>query len=492
MPSGACDDRFDQPRPPLHRSLTIDTTVSTAPGYEVPRLYRDRDNRIVAGVAAGLARHLRVPVATVRVAFVALFAANGLGVLLYVAFWAVLPAGSSSAGRDGGLGPVRVGPPGSAGASAMPMGPAAALPAPRPRRLRDVLPFFALAAGVIMLQIQFQWLGSKAAVISMVALIALGAGIIWHQADPQRRRRLSDRFPEGLLGRLTGRGGTETTPVDAAAGLIGDMSAAVSGARRGFVLRFIGGGLLVVTGVIGILTVYVFPLLNLDFSSILVSLIFALLALTGMVLVLSPLLLRIFGQLREERVARIRETERAELAALVHDQVLHTLALIQRNASDITSVQRLARGQERSLRNWLYKPTGSPNERFAAAMEQAAAEVEDTYAIAVETVIVGDAEANEAVAALVAATREALVNAARHAKVPSVALYAEVEDDQFSVYVRDRGAGFDLSTVEEDRHGVRGSIIGRMQRHGGKAEIRTSPGEGTEVALTMPRMKGQS
>jgi len=246
----------------------------------------------------------------------------------------------------------------------------------------------------------------------------------------------------------------------------------------------------VVTGVIGILTVYVFPLFKLDFSSILVSLVFALLALAGMVLVLTPLLLRIFGQLREERVARIREQERAELAALVHDQVLHTLALIQRNAADVTSVQRLARGQERSLRNWLYKPTGSPNERFAAALEEAAAEVEDTYAIAVETVVVGDAETNESAAALVAATREALVNAARHAKVPTVALYAEVEDDQFSVYVRDRGAGFDLSTVEEDRHGVRGSIIGRMQRHGGRAEIRTSPGEGTEVALTMPRMKG--
>jgi len=149
-------------------------------------------------------------------------------------------------------------------------------------------------------------------------------------------------------------------------------------------------------------------------------------------------------------------------------------------------VQRLARGQERSLRNWLYKPTGSPTERFAAALEQAAAEVEDTFAISVEAVVVGDRETDERVGALVAATREALVNAARHAKVETVSLYAEVEPEQVSVFVRDRGAGFDVGTVEDHRHGVRGSIIGRMKRHGGRAEIRSTPGDGTEVRLFLP------
>jgi signal transduction histidine kinase len=172
---------------------------------------------------------------------------------------------------------------------------------------------------------------------------------------------------------------------------------------------------------------------------------------------------------------------------MVHDQVLHTLALIQRNAGDSTSVLRLARGQERTLRSWLYKPTGSPVESFSAALEQVAAEVEDTYAIAVDTVVVGDTANDDQVNAVVAAAREALVNAARHAKVGSVSLYAEAEEDKLSVYIRDRGAGFDLSTVDDDRHGVRGSIIGRMRRHGGTAEIRTGPGEGTEVELTMPR-----
>jgi signal transduction histidine kinase len=149
-------------------------------------------------------------------------------------------------------------------------------------------------------------------------------------------------------------------------------------------------------------------------------------------------------------------------------------------------VQRLARGQERSLRNWLYRPTASPTERFSAALEQAAAEVEDTYAISVETVVVGDTDCDERVTALVAAAREALVNAARHAGVDTVSLYAEVEPEELSVFVRDRGAGFDLDGIEESRHGVRGSIIGRMQRHGGHAEIKSAPGDGTEVRLTLP------
>jgi signal transduction histidine kinase len=129
---------------------------------------------------------------------------------------------------------------------------------------------------------------------------------------------------------------------------------------------------------------------------------------------------------------------------------------------------------------------GSAEEYFAAAVEEAAAEVEDTFAIAVETVVVGDCKVDDRIRALVAATREALVNAARHAKVGTVSLYAEVEPDEMSVFVRDRGVGFDMSTIDDNRHGVRGSIVGRMQRHGGRAEIRSEPGEGTEVRLHLP------
>jgi signal transduction histidine kinase len=250
--------------------------------------------------------------------------------------------------------------------------------------------------------------------------------------------------------------------------------------------RIVGGGVLVIVGIIGILAL-VAPLGRGEFGATVIGLLFSLLALAGLALALLPVFARVFGQLREERVARIREQERAEVAAVVHDQVLHTLALIQRSSGDPASVLRLARGQERSLRNWLYKPTGSPAERFAAALEEVSAEVEDAFAITVETVVVGDAPNDESAAAVVAATREALVNAARHAKVNTVSLYAEVEEDALSVFVRDRGTGFDPSTVDTDRQGVRGSIIGRMRRHGGVAEVRSQPGEGTEVRLTMPR-----
>lgn len=418
----------------------MDGTAAAA--YQPRRLYRDRGNRLVAGVASGLAQHLGLPVAAVRVVFVALVAANGLGMLLYVAFWAVLPVAATQAGVV------------------------------RRRRPRELLPFVALIAGVVLLQFRLGWFGVTATVVAMLALVALGAGIIWHQADPARRRGLVDAADAEL-----------SWPQR----LIRDLTQESDQQRRWFVLRLIGGGLLVVTGIIAILTVSAVPLGGLDFSSILLSLAFAVLALAGMALILAPLIYRVFGELREERVARIREQERAEIAAVVHDQVLHTLALIQRSATDSASVQRLARGQERSLRNWLYKPAASPADRVAAALEEVAAEVEDSYGIAVETVIVGDAPSDPDTAALVAAVREALVNAARHAKVPGVSLYAEMEEDEISAFVRDRGAGFDLSTVDGDRQGVKGSIIGRMDRHGGTADIRTAPGEGTEVALRLPR-----
>jgi signal transduction histidine kinase len=377
----------------------------------------------------------------VRVVFVVLLVADGLGALLYIAFWAFLPVKPVEPGER------------------------------KPRRVNGLqrVALGALALGVLILQSQVQIVNVNSALVALVTVVALGAGIIWHQADPQRRRRLAVAERPPVVGP-----GEVDEPVND---------------RRWFFVRVFGGGLLVVVGIIGILGVFAPSTENL--SPRVTGMLYALLALAGLVLALAPVFWRIFGQLREERVARIREQERAEVAAVVHDQVLHTLALIQRNAGDSTSVVRLARGQERTLRSWLYKPTGSPNERFAAALEQVAAEVEDTYGIGVETVVVGDAEHDDRVAALVAATREALVNAGRHAKVGTVSLYAEAEDEQLTVFVRDRGAGFELSHVDEDRHGVRGSIIGRMQRHGGVAEVRSAPGEGTEIQLTMPRPVGR-
>jgi signal transduction histidine kinase len=261
------------------------------------------------------------------------------------------------------------------------------------------------------------------------------------------------------------------------------LAAVLEGDRRGLLLRLVGGGALIITGIIGATAVLSGAS---DVGALANSMLFAVLAVAGVGLALAPLLWRVFAQLRAESEGRIREQERAEVAAMIHDKVLHTLALIQRNSADPKTVLRLARGQERELRGWLYKPSGSPAEKFAAALEEAAAEVEDTYAIVVEVVVVGDRDVDDRVGALVAAAREAMVNAARHAKVSTVSLYAEVEPDLTSVFVRDRGVGFDPSTVDDDRHGVRGSIVGRMKRHGGRSEIRSEPGTGTEVRLYLP------
>ncbi|WP_433833748.1 PspC domain-containing protein [Actinoplanes sp. CA-015351] len=395
-------------------------------------MYRPRDHRIVAGVAAGLARHLGLPVLAVRIALVVLLGFNALGLLLYAAYWAVLPQEARGSDEE-----------------------------PAPRDLSSLAPFAAIGLGVVLLQALV--FDDQVATTAgwMIAVIAVGAGVIWHQSDPSRRGGDADY-------------NIASTPWLAA--IVSEND------RRSFIFRFIGGGILVAVGLIGVVAVYA-P--DNSIAAVFNGVIFAFVGLAGVGVVVAPLLWRTFGQLRAEREGRIREQERAELAAMIHDQVLHTLALIQRNSADIKEVQRLARGQERSLRNWLYKPAASPTERFAAALEQAAAEVEDTYAITVETVVVGDTQCDERVAALVAAAREALVNAARHAGVQTVSLYAEVEEEELSVFVRDRGAGFELDGVAETRHGVRGSIIGRMQRHGGRAEIRSAPGDGTEVRLML-------
>src|SRR5262249_39781456 len=133
---------------------------------------------------------------------------------------------------------------------------------------------------------------------------------------------------------------------------------------------------------------------------------------------------------------------------------------------------------------------GEATPAFAAMLHTAAGEVEDTYAVSMQVVVVGDCPLEEPLPALVQASREAMVNAAKHAGVNEVSVYAEVEPGQVHVFVRDRGAGFDPAAVATDRHGLADSIHGRMERHGGTVTLRTAPGEGTEVQLAITRRKG--
>jgi signal transduction histidine kinase len=168
--------------------------------------------------------------------------------------------------------------------------------------------------------------------------------------------------------------------------------------------------------------------------------------------------------------------------------VLQTLALIQRHADEPQAVSRLARSQERELRAWLYDPkVVREGGTWAGVVAAMVAEVEADHAFLVEPVVVGDAPVDEALAGLGAATREALVNAAKHSGATAADLYTEVTPERVSVYVRDRGKGFDPAEVSDDRRGLRDSVSGRLTRLGGTAVVRSAPGEGTEVELVLPR-----
>ena len=231
----------------------------------------------------------------------------------------------------------------------------------------------------------------------------------------------------------------------------------------------------------------------------------------GLVLMLGPGLARLGRSLADERRQRIRSEERADVAAHLHDGVLQTLALIQKRAGDDKAVRSLARRQERELRSWLYggtnghadadfggsrRPVGGappiPPGTVATLLRRELDDLEDHYAVRFEAVLVGDAPLDDAARALVAAGREAALNAARHAGVETVDVYLEVEPDRTSLFVRDRGSGFDPVAVPPDRRGLADSISARVRRHGGTAEVRSAPGEGAEIELSMPRSAPKS
>jgi signal transduction histidine kinase len=210
----------------------------------------------------------------------------------------------------------------------------------------------------------------------------------------------------------------------------------------------------------------------------------------GLALVLAPWWWSLVQDLGVERRERIRSQERSELAAHLHDSVLQTLALIQRRADSPNEVQRLARSQERELRAWLYarRDEMGIDGTLAGAVAAAAADLEERHGIPVEVVTVGDCPLDERTDAIVRAGREAMVNAAKFAEVDHVDVFVEVTADDITMFVRDKGVGFDVDAVPADRQGIAGSIIGRMARNGGTAAVRSAAGEGTEVELRLSRM----
>ncbi|WP_060903808.1 ATP-binding protein [Streptomyces europaeiscabiei] len=413
------------------------------------KLYRSSDGRWLGGVARGLAGHLGLPVTWVRLVFAGLFLADGLGALVYAAFWFFVPLGV------GGVDNQR---PPAISTETSPDG-RRRLVAGKPDRGQMVA--LLLMVVVAMVFVGNVDLGEAArAYLWPTVLVAAGVALVWRQADNARRARWAE------VGRRR---------------------------RTITLLRSVAGVLLVTAGVSGI---FVLQGSAAHLGSVLQA---ALAVLVGIALLAGPYLVRMTQDLSEERLMRIRAQERAEVAAHVHDSVLHTLTLIQRNADSPNEVRRLARAQERDLRNWLYKPEGTGKDEadepdtLAEAVRRNAAEVEDKHGVPIEVVVVGDCPLDEGLTAQMQAAREAMVNAAKYGgEGGAVQVFAEVEGRTVFVSVRDRGPGFDLDAIPADRMGVRESIIGRMERNGGTARLRAVPDGGTEVELEMERAETTS
>jgi signal transduction histidine kinase/phage shock protein PspC (stress-responsive transcriptional regulator) len=323
-----------------------------------------------------------------------------------------------------------------------PPGTAAPTPVvgPRPTGKRQWLGLIAIAFVAVVLLGQISTWGGGEIVLPLI-LVAAGMAVIWRQLDTDRTLALP-----GVRWALAGGA------VLAAGGVI--LLLATTGqladARDGFAATLV--------------------------------------ILTGVVVATAPIWRRLLASRADERAARVRSEERAAVAAHLHDSVLQTLALIQRHADEPQAVSRLARSQERELRAWLYDPAAvREGGTWAGLVAGMVAEVEADHSLIVDHVVVGDAPVDDALAGLGAATREALVNAAKHSGVTAADLYTEVTPERVSVFVRDRGKGFDTATVSDDRRGLRDSVHGRLTRLGGKVEIRSAPGEGTEVELVLPR-----
>ena len=416
-----------------------------------PPLARSSE-RLIAGVCSGLALHLGWPVKNVRIGMVLATLAGGAGLAFYAWLWIMVPTADEAARRNASRPASPIAPavsPVAATAAALdPANGRAAAPWFRARSMRygkEILlgSGLLLVAGIMIAQL----LGVDVPLGTLIPAAAVlgGASIAWMQLDETRRA--------GLV---------EKTKGDQAGGW----------ARLAAGLALVVAGVLVMVSGSG------------SWEQTWLALLASVAVLGGVVLVLLPWALKFWRDLETERSGRIRETERAEIAAHLHDSVLQTLALIQRRAGNEHDVVRLARAQERELRGWLFQDPGRETGQLSDRIKAIAGEVEDLLGNAVEVVSVGDAAMTEAHEAMVQAGREAMLNASRHGGGP-VSVYLEASEGQAEIFIKDRGPGFDLQDVPEDRLGVRESIIGRMKRHGGTAEILTSS-NGTEVRLRLP------
>lgn len=408
-----------------------------------PPLLRPTKGRWLAGVCAGLAIYWGKPVKWVRLGMVAATLLLGAGLFAYLFWWLTIPAGDPLQASVKSQ-------PAISQRLAKRLDTTKAQGIKSSLRRRDaIVGLMLLGAAAVLIAVRLGWSWQQSW-IPPVALAVAGLAVAWSQLDARA---------DGVPSVQTGRAWTR---------IAGGVGLVMAGA-----LMFFGTGT---------------PIQEVVRTGIAV-----LAVLIGVGLVIAPWWLRLGRALADARAERAREAERADIAAHLHDSVLQTLALIRANASDANRVTHLARLQERELRQWLYADAIAPEASLATQLKELVAQVEDGRigktsgkTTQIDLVIVGDCAPDDNTATILQATREALLNAVSHGQ-PPISVYLEITDAALEVFIRDRGDGFDISQVPADRLGVRESIIGRLERKGGKADITSRPDWGTEVALKLDR-----
>ncbi len=414
-------------------------TIAVTPTLGIPQkpLRRSSSDAVLGGVAKGFAIRLGVKERTVRILFAisALFA--GLGVLAYVALWLFTPR----SGEDHSI------------AQQVSMN----------RRDKQLLLIACVVALVAMFSLNpFSFrLGGTFAWALLLCLVGLFG--VWRGSSIDERHHLGD-FASAvpIVGSATARG------------------------WKAVVIRVLPGVVLVVVGL------NILNRIGGVWGAAVPALLGALVLIGGLLILFTPWWLQTVRDLSSERRQRIRMQERTAVMGHIHDSVLQTLTLIERSAASEADVVRLARSQERELRQWLFNPEvfdaiNNGTNSFVGLVGAIEHEIENDYGTKVELVTVGDCATDEGISALAAAGREAAINAAKWSGASSISIYAEVETANVSLFVRDTGKGFDVNAIPADRQGIEVSIKQRMTRHGGRALVRSTVGSGTNVELVLPR-----